>query len=166
MSQSARRFGPLSGRAPTAGDADFLEALYLDARPDLGALPVPRGVIEGIARHQRTLQREAYARDYPLAREWIVEGEGRPVGRLVLDANAGRLRVVDLSIAAPARRRGHARALLLALQEEALVAGLALTLRVRRDNAAARRLYAGLGFVAVGGDAAVEELGWRPDQKE
>jgi ribosomal protein S18 acetylase RimI-like enzyme len=166
LSLPARRFGALSARPPTASDADFLEALYLAARPDLGALPVPRGVIEGIARHQRALQREAYARDYPRAREWIVEGEGRPLGLLVLDADAERLRVVDLSIAAHERRRGHARTLLLALQDEAGAAGLSLRLRVRRDNAPARALYASLGLVAVGGDAAVEELAWSSGQKE
>jgi len=169
---SRRRFGPLSARVPAAGDAGFLASLYLSTRPDLGALPVPRAVVEGIARHQQALQREAYAQACPQAEEWIVEdGEG-PAGRLVLDRRPGELRVVDLSIAPRARRRGLARALLLALQQEAREGGHSLSLRVRADNAAARSLYAGLGFEAGGAErgegqeAANRELRWRPPQKE
>ncbi|MDT1894250.1 GNAT family N-acetyltransferase, partial [Acinetobacter baumannii] len=65
-------------------------------------------------------------------------------------------RVIDLSVAASARRRGVARAVLLALQEEVD----AIALRVRADNAAARRLYAGLGFVPRRDNGATLELDW------
>jgi len=163
---SARRFAGLSARVPGPGDADFLAALYLSTRPDLGALPVPRAVVEGIARHQQALQREAYARACPQAEEWIVEDVQGPVGRLVLDRRPGELRVVDLSIAPRARRRGHARSVLLALQEEAGEGGQALALRVRADNAGARSLYAGLGFQALHDEGASRELRWRAPQKE
>ena len=101
----------------------------------------------------------------------LEDGEG-PAGRLVLDRRPGELRVVDLSIAPRARRRGLARALLLALQQEAREGGHSLSLRVRADNAAARSLYAGLGFEAGGAErgegeeAANRELRWRPPQKE
>ncbi|MBQ5946024.1 GNAT family N-acetyltransferase [Massilia sp. ST3] len=160
---STRRPSALSARAPRdgdPGDAAFLAALYLSARPDLGALPVPASVIEGIARHQQAQQREAYARAWPHAEEWIVEdGEG-PLGRLVLDQGLEALRVVDLSIAPRARRRGHARSLLLALQDEAAAGGRVLALRVRLDNAPARRLYAGLGFEALSSDGVHQELRW------
>ncbi|MEH6438208.1 GNAT family N-acetyltransferase [Massilia sp. DD77] len=147
----------MSARVPKEGDAAFLAALYLSARPDLGALPVPRSVIEGIARYQQAQQRLAYAHAWPGAEEWILEdGEG-PLGRLVLDRGADALRVVDLAVAPRARRRGHARTLLRALQDEAADSGRALTLRVRLDNAPARRLYAGLGFVALSSDGTKQE---------
>jgi ribosomal protein S18 acetylase RimI-like enzyme len=45
-----------------------------------------------------------------------------------------------------ARRRGHARAVLAALQLQAAAQGCVLRLRVRQDNHAARALYAALGF--------------------
>jgi len=152
-----RRFGNLAARPPGPADEAFLEALYRDARPDLGALPVPRSVIEGIARHQRQLQLADYARRYPVCESWLVlEGE-RPVARVVLDRSGGVLRVVDLSVAASARRRGIARSVLRALQEE----GSAMALRVRADNAAARALYDRLGFTIQRTDAATLELGWR-----
>ena len=159
----AARLASLSARIPCADDADFLAALYLSTRTDLDALPVPRAVVEGIARHQQALQREAYAQACPQAEEGIVEDGAGPLGRLVLDRRPGELRVVDLSVAPRARRRGHARALLLALQAEAVEEGRALALRVRADNAAARSLYAGLGFQTLPGGGARLELRWQPN---
>ena len=159
---SRRSLGHLGARLPGAADEAFLEALYLDARPDLGALPVPRSVIEGIARHQRRLQVDDYARRYPLCETWLVLEEEQPVARVVLDRSGGVLRVVDLSVAAPARRRGVARTVLHALQEE----GGAMALRVLADNAAARALYGTLGFTLQRSDGAALELGWNRGQNE
>lgn len=157
-----RSFGRLAGRPPGPADEAFLEALYLDARRDLGALPVPRSVIEGIARHQRRQQRDDYARRYPLREEWLALEAEVPVARVVLDRTGGVLRVVDLSVPASVRRRGFARMVLRALQEERG----AMALRVRTDNAAARQLYATLGFTLQRTDGDALELGWTPDQKE
>jgi len=153
---SGRRFGRLQARAPGPADEACLEALYLDARPDLGALPVPRSVIEGIAHHQRQLQLADYARRYPACETWLVLEAERPVARVVLDRPSGVLRVVDLSVAASARRQGVARAVLLSLQEQAGT----IALRVRAGNVAARRLYAGLGFLPVRDDGTTLELEW------
>lgn len=152
-----RRFGSLDARAPLAGDASFLFALYLAARPDLGALPVPRTVIDGIARHQQALQAADYAARYPRAETWLVEQDGVPVARLVLDRDAHQIRVIDLAVATQARRRGIAARLLRALQEEC---DGALLLRVRGDNAAACALYDSLGFTLARDDGATRELAW------
>lgn len=162
---AVRRFGGLEARAPTAGDDAFLFGLYLAARPDLGALPVPRGVVEGIARHQQRLQAADYQARYPHAETWLVEQDGVPVARLVLDRDAHRARVVDLAVAAGARRRGVARTLLTALQEEC-AHKCAIVLRVRRDNSAARALYDRLGFTLLRDDGAAQELVWTPGQNE
>lgn len=153
---SRRRFGHLEARSPGAADEDFLEALYRDSRPDLGALPVPQSVIEGIARHQRQLQLDDYALRYPCSQTWLAIENGRPVARVVLDRSNRMLRVVDLSVAMKARRRGIARAVLRCLQQECD----AIALRVRTDNLAGRALYAGLGFVPAGADGAALELIW------
>lgn len=159
---SRRCLGRLEARAPGPADEAFLEGLYLDSRPDLGALPVPRSVIEGIARHQRRLQLDDYAGRYPSCQTWLVLDAEQPVARMVLDRSGGVLRVVDLSVPASMRRRGIARTVLGALQAE----GTALALRVRADNAAARALYATLGFTLQRDDGATLELGWTPGQNE
>jgi ribosomal protein S18 acetylase RimI-like enzyme len=154
-----RRFGALTGRAPQATDAAFLAALYLATRPDLGALPVPRSVIEGIARHQQQLQVAAYAQRYPAAETWLLVDRKGAVGRVVLDWTSDTLRVVDLAVAPHARRHGVARTLLAALQE-ACRGERTIVLRVRRENAAARALYAACGFAIVQDDGATLELAW------
>lgn len=154
-----RCFGALTGRAPQPSDAAFIASLYLATRPDLGALPVPRSVIEGIARHQQQLQADEYARRYPAAETWLLTDGAQAVGRVVLDATGDTLRVVDLAVAQDRRRQGVARTVLVALQ-----AGCrgqrALTLRVRAENGAARALYAACGFAVVRGDGATLELRW------
>lgn len=152
-----RCFGRLEGRSPTPADEAFLDALYLDSRPDLGALPVPRSVIEGIARHQRAMQLEDYARRFAAPETWLVTDGELPVARVVLAGEAGALRVVDLSVALAARRKGIARCVLRALQDECEC----ITLRVRAANLAARRLYEGLGFTLRRADEAAMELEWR-----
>lgn len=151
-----RRFGRLGARSPTSADEAFLDALYLDSRPDLGRLPVPRGVIEGIARHQRAMQLEDYARRYAALETWLVIDGETPMARVVLAREAGALRVVDLSVALAARRKGIARQVLHALQDECE----RMSLRVRTGNLAARRLYDGLGFTPVRADDATLELEW------
>jgi len=158
---SLRRFGQLEARPSSSGDEAFLDALYLDSRPDLGALPVPRGVIEGIARHQRAMQVEDYARRYAALETWLVIDGELPLARIVLAESDGAVRVVDLSVALAARRKGIASRVLCALQEECE----RITLRVRTGNLAARRLYEGLGFVLLRGDDATMELEWRQQRE-
>ncbi|WP_306397687.1 GNAT family N-acetyltransferase [Telluria beijingensis] len=154
---SARCLGGLEARAPGPADEAFLATLYLETRPDLAALPVPRGVIEGIACHQRQMQVDDYARRYPALEDWLLLEARRPVGRVALDRAGGGLRVVDLSVATAARRRGIARAVLAALQVEHEW----IALRVRSDNVAARRLYEGLAFTLLRDDGPTLELCWR-----
>ena len=155
-----RRFGALTGRAPHASDAAFLAALYLTARPDLGALPVPRSVIEGIARHQQQLQVADYAERYPAAETWLLTAGGQALGRIVLDWGSDTLRVVDLAVAQQMRRRGVARTVLAALQD-ACRGQRMMALRVRAENLAARALYAACGFAVARDDGVTLELVWR-----
>lgn len=158
----SRRFGELAGRQPDDGDADFLFALYLSTRPDVQALPVPRSVIEGIARHQQRLQTDDYARRFPSAQSWLVEQDGLPVARIVLDWQPDVLRIVDLAVAGAARRRGIAARLLAALQEECS-GRRPIALRVLAANGAARALYEAAGFARdrnAGDGGAALELRW------
>ena len=156
---NVRRFGALTGRAPHASDSAFLAALYLATRPDLGALPVPRSVIEGIARHQQQLQVDEYAQRYPAAETWLLTDGNEALGRVVLDWTSDTLRVLDLAVAPHVRRHGVARTVLGALQDVCM-GQRTMTLRVRCENVAARALYAACGFAVVRDDGATLELAW------
>jgi ribosomal protein S18 acetylase RimI-like enzyme len=158
--------GALATRAPLAADAAFLAALYASTRADVQHLPVPQSVRDAIIAHQRQLQADDYRARYPRADYLIVEEGGVPVGRVVVDRAAGTLRVVDLAIAPPARRRGHARAVLVALQLQAAAQGCVLRLRVRLDNIVARALYAALGFEEEHSADGFAQLRWAPAQNE
>ena len=151
-----RSFGRFSARTPEAGDGAFLSALYLACRPDLGALPVPRGVIEGIARHQEGLRDADYAVRYPDAQSWLVEDGDGSVAWVLLAQTDGGVRVVDLAVDAGQRRKGVARAVLHALQSEEA----AIELRVRAGNEIARALYASLGFRVADAQGEVLEMCW------
>lgn len=155
-------FGHLHGRAPEPSDTPFLAQLYASTRTDLLYLPVPREVVDAIIRQQQQLQAQGYAQSFPHARTLVLEHLGAPVGRLVLNEAPGELRVVDISVAPGERRRGHARSVLGALQQRARQEGGSVSLRVRRDNPAARALYLSLGFEVTGGDEASEQMRWTP----
>jgi ribosomal protein S18 acetylase RimI-like enzyme len=155
-------FGHLAARPAEPADDDFLAQLYASTRADLLHIPVPREVVDAIIRHQQQLQGQGYAASFPRAQYLVLEHLGAPVGRLVLNEGAGELRVVDISIMPRERRRGHARAVLLSLQERARACSAALTLRVHRHNLNARALYASMGFVAISGDEVSEQMRWTP----
>jgi ribosomal protein S18 acetylase RimI-like enzyme len=154
------RLAHLAVRPVQAIDAAFLAGLYASTRIDLLYLPVPPEVRDAIIRHQEQLQRQGYLGRWPGAHFLVLEDASGPVGRVVLHEAPSQLRVVDLAIAPAARRRGHARAALKALLEQAAAAGQAVTLRVHKDNPAARALYASLGFAAVSEDEVSEQLRW------
>lgn len=92
---------------------------------------------------------------WALETAWVLAAEldGQPAGAAVavvipkLDARRGFLFVDELSVLPAFRRRGVARALLAHAEQLARSLGLAgVRLLVRPENAAARRLYAGLGY--------------------
>jgi ribosomal protein S18 acetylase RimI-like enzyme len=158
-------FGQLAARPTGDEDAAFLAQLYASTRDDLLHLPVPREVIDAITRHQQQLQTAGYLASYPGAQFLLLEHLGAPVGRLVLHEADGELRVVDISIAPAARRRGHARSVLRSVMERAAAQSAAVTLRVRKDNPSARRLYASLGFDVTGEDEVSEQMRWAPQNE-
>jgi ribosomal protein S18 acetylase RimI-like enzyme len=129
-------------------------------------LPLPQSVRDGIIAHQQQLQATDYRARYPGADYLIVEQAGAPAGRLVVDRGAGVIRVVDLAIAPSARRRGHARAVLAALQLQAAAQGCVVSLRVRLVNDAARALYAALGFEEEHSGDGFAQLRWVAVQNE
>jgi ribosomal protein S18 acetylase RimI-like enzyme len=87
---------------------------------------------------------------HPQAERLIALDDGTPAGAALLDRDGAQLRIVDLAVLASARRRGIARSLLAAAVERAGARDVVLA--VARDNAPARALYAGAGFVEDGGD--------------
>ncbi len=77
---------------------------------------------------------------------------GRVLGVAIMAVEAGDGHLLDLAVVADHRRRGIGRALVDALRRLAHdeLGVTAMTLEVRRSNAAARELYGRLGFTEAG----------------
>jgi len=143
-------------RPARPGDENFLKSLYASTRDDLRAAPM----FEILLEMQWRAQRAGYRQDFPAADDTIVEVDGAPLGRLLVERSLQPWRIVDLALLPAARGRGIGAAVLAALQERAGAAGAALELTVRHDNARARRLYLAAGFLPAGADEMAERMVW------
>jgi GNAT superfamily N-acetyltransferase len=151
---------PLSARAPHAGDADFLARLYASTRMDLHSVTADPAFVASLVAMQQRLQGAGYRQQFPAARYLLLERDGVPCGRIVVDAGADALRLVDIALLPERRGQGLGSHILRALQGCATRHGVPLTLAVHASNPQARRLYAALGFVSLSSTALSEEMMW------
>ncbi len=117
-------------RPARAGDASLLERL----ERRVGALDWRPGML-------------AAELDRPIARAWIAEENGRPVGYLLGWLLDGHLEIVAVGVVPEARRAGWGRRL---VREALRTATDGAWLEVREDNRAALSLYLDCGFRVVG----------------
>ncbi|MCF6376703.1 GNAT family N-acetyltransferase [Nocardioides KLBMP 9356] len=100
-----------------------------------------------------------YRRHNPRGRFDVIEVDGRPVGRLIVDRRPGDIRVVDISLLPEARGAGIGGRLLSDLVEEARVSGCIVSIHVEVHNRAAR-LYSRLGFVVAADLGVYRRMEW------
>ena len=151
---------PLRARAPDDADADFLARLYASTRPDLDSKTADPAFVASLIGMQQRFQAAGYRNDFPAASHLLLERGGAPCGRIVVDAGAQALRLVDIALLPEARGQGLGRHVLLALQACATQLGVPLTLSVHHSNPQARRLYLALGFHAHTINAVSEQMVW------
>ncbi len=151
---------PLRARAPGDADAAFLARLYASTRADLHSATADPALVDSIIGMQQRFQAAGYRQDFPAAHYLVLEQAGVPWGRIVVDAGAAALRLVDIALLPQARGQGLGRHILRALQGCARAAGLPLTLSVHHSNPRARRLYLSLGFQGTARDALCEQMLW------
>lgn len=102
----------------------------------------------------------SYATQYPAAENWMILGtDGTPIGRLLLDRETNRWRIVDIAVLAAHRGRGLGTMVLQQCQQQAAAAGARLELQVKPENPA-RRLYERLGFQVSTSDPLALEMTW------
>ena len=164
---------PLELRPITAHDQDFLDTLYASSRDDLLALDVAPAVLASLISMQQYAQQTGIQHNYPNAQHHLVQLHHQPVGRWVIDwqgvdaaMQSGHtvvrvVRVVDICIAPSHRRRGIARWLLQALQEQARQRQASISLAVSQSNTAAQLLYQSLGFLVVNQDIVQQQRVWQ-----
>ena len=152
---------PFTWRRVCANDQPFLDALYASSRDDLNLSGVDPNFVRQLIQSQQQVQMAGFQNAYPRADHWVMELDGQPIGRVVINSTATDMRVVDIVVQPHSRRQGAARAVLRALQTHAAQTGRSLSLAVAKTNAGARQLYDALGFALQSEDLIVEQRMWR-----
>ncbi len=156
----AALLAPLKVRVPDPADAEFLARLYASTRADLQSATADPALVTSIVGMQQRLQAADYRQAFPHAHYLLLEQAGTPCGRIVIDAGAAALRLVDIALLPAARGQGLGGHILRALQGCARELALPLTLSVHHSNPRARRLYLAHGFEVTGRNQASEQLMW------
>jgi len=139
--------GELTFRPERAEDADFRYALFRRSRgPEWDQAPIEPALLEQIMRHQFQAQSVGYSGQFPQAAFEIIELEGEPIGRIVIDRPGDQIHLVDLAIVPARRGQGAGEAIMRALMGEAAAAGVPVRLEVASSNDPSFRLYQRLGF--------------------
>jgi ribosomal protein S18 acetylase RimI-like enzyme len=156
--------GVLRLRAERADDHDFRLRLFIDSRlPEFALLQQQVGptAYEQIMRMQFQAQTASYRSQFPQARFDIIELDGAPIGRMVVDRPPDMIHIVDQAVVPPMRNRGIGTGIMRALMAEASATGLPVRLKVASSNDPSMRLYLRLGFVAIETAPLYIDMEWR-----
>jgi GNAT superfamily N-acetyltransferase len=148
-------------RAATPEDEPFLRAVYASTRAEeLAQVPWSNEQKRAFTDMQFAAQDIDYRKNYPTAQFSIVEVHGIPVGRLYVDRCKKEIRIIDIALLPEHRRARIGTTLLKELQNEARLAGKALTIHVERFNPALN-LYHRLGFRPIEDKGVYLFLEWK-----
>lgn len=150
-------------RPERAEDAGFLYALFRSsALADLELMPIDDAVKEALVRIQFNSQTATYRSQFPRARFDIVERNGEPIGRLVVDPGEQVGCVVDFALLPNCRSRGLGTSTLQAVLEQFAALKRRVQCKVLAGNGASLRMCCRVGFVETGVVPPFLQLEWRP----
>jgi len=142
----------ISLRPFRADDQEFLFALYASTRlHEIAGFGWPAAQQEMFLRMQFNAQYRSYEAAYGHAEHQIVEQDGKPVGRIMVQWEKDFALLVDIALLAEHRGRAIGGDLLRDLIQKCTQAGVPLRLQVLKTNPALR-LYQRLGFTSTGED--------------
>jgi GNAT superfamily N-acetyltransferase len=149
----------ISLRLSEPDDEEFMFTVYASTRTDeMGLVNWTGEQKQAFLRMQFDAQRQQFRLTYPDAIYQIIEFNGVPAGRMIVDRSAKETLLVDIALLRDFRNLGLGSALLRSLQAE----GKKIILHVIRANPAVN-LYQRLGFVFVGAEAFYSEMEWSPE---
>jgi ribosomal protein S18 acetylase RimI-like enzyme len=139
-------------------DDEFLFRLFAESQEQLSGLRSNEALWRSLVEMQYRGRKITYAARYPAAEDSILlDEDGQPAGRLLLDRRPDRWRIVDIAVLAARRGQGLRTKVVRQCQQRAAAAGARLELQVRPDNPA-RRLYERLGFRVAHEDLLTVEM--------
>ncbi len=149
----------ISLRTIVPEDEQIFFAVYASTRADELALTGWNAEQkQAFLQMQFRAQQGQYQFNYPNASNQIIEYNGAPAGRLILDRSENETLIVDIALLPQFRNLGLGTSLLRDLQAE----DKKITLHVIRSNPAAD-LYQRLGFVFVGEESLHSQMEWSPE---
>ena len=107
-------------------------------------------------------QTATYRANFPAASFDIIERDGEPIGRLIVDPGDARepACLVDF-VLLPVQRNGHlGRAIIAAVLAEQACLGRKVRVKVLHHNMPSRRMCAALGFLEIGQEPPFIQLEW------
>jgi ribosomal protein S18 acetylase RimI-like enzyme len=133
-------------RPATSADRAFLYRVYASSREDEMALvDWDEARKHAFLRMQFDAQNHHYHQNYATAKFQVILFDGEPVGRLYVDRWPSEIRIVDIAILAPHRRKGIGEHLLRQIMVEGERADLPVSIHVEQFNPAIH-FYVRLGF--------------------
>lgn len=154
--------GKLRLRPERAGDEDFRFDLFCSSRPPEWQMAgFDPHLLRHLMRQQFQAQTVGYLTQFPGARFDIVELDGAPVGRIVVDRPGGLIHIIDQAIVPGLRGRGIGASIMASLMDEADRGGIPVRLKVASDNDPSMRLYLRLGFAVIDRTEMYLEMEWR-----
>ena len=155
--------GPVTLRPERADDEALLFRLFRSwALEDLERMPVDDATKENLLRFQFAGQMMTYRANFPTASFDIIERDGAPVGRLIVDPGDARepACLVDFVLLPEQRNDGLGRAIIAAVLAEQASLGRKVQVKILHHNMPSRRMCAALGFVEIGEVPPFVQLEW------
>ena len=167
MSDTGRRLqtvkGPVTLRPERPDDEALLFGLFRSwALEDLDRAPFDDATKENLLRFQFAGQTATYRATFPAASFDIIEREGAPIGRLIVDPGDAQepACLVDFVLLPEQRKGGLGRAIIAAVLTEQASLGRKVRVKVLRHNMPSRRMCAALGFVEIEQAPPFIQLEW------
>jgi len=140
----------ISLRSADVADDAFLLTVYASTRAEEMALVAwTSEQKQSFVQMQFDAQRRYYLTHYPQAENYIVQKDGRPIGRMILDRSQRPILLMDIALLPAYRNEGLGTTLIESLLEEADRMRRPVQLHVESFNRA-MRLYKRLGFMQTG----------------
>lgn len=147
-------------RVASVGDDEFLRSLFDEVRAaDLA--DVEPAQLRSLLTIQYRGRAAQHAKAHPNAIDHIIEADGQPVGRILVDETDLDIHVIDIAVAEAARARGIGSDVLRTWCDRADASGRTVSVMVA-PSSPARRLYERLGLEAVAEDQSVVRMRRRP----
>ena len=154
--------GPFTMRPEQPEDADFLYELFRShTLPGLAAMQVDDAIKESLLRMQFRSQTTTYRAQYPNARFDILERDGTPFGRYIVDESGGIATFVDFALMPENRGAGLGTAVVRAILDWVSQRCPVVHLSILWNNEASLRMTSRVGFVQVGETPPYVQLEWR-----